>query len=266
MLKPKLSFFIDGVFIFFITFFISYAFSKPIIKSIALTTSSAIFFSSIVTVTIILLLQKLEGKRTLSKTDQVNFELFLNYLYLQDDKTVKDLIFKHYSTLYNHVEITENGVLIKDKNAKIFFDFTPEKTPLKTIINAYKNTPKNYVTVFISKELDDNAVKFFSGMEKRVVLYSSKDFYVSLKSSNNLPKLSISPNKKQNIFKLIVSSLKRENAKKFLIWGGVLTIISTFTFYGYLYLFLGISFLIIATVLRFFTKKSCVKQNGIDLI
>ena len=50
--------------------------------------------------------------------------------------------------------------------------------------------------------------------------------------------------------------LKKENSHKFLLWGAVFMALSYITYFKYLYLLLGSTFLITAVYLRFFSKAT----------
>jgi hypothetical protein len=70
MKKLKLSTFFDGIFIFFLSFFVFYALLKGIVKSIILTTFLSILFSSSATFLFALISEKVLGKKDVELKDK----------------------------------------------------------------------------------------------------------------------------------------------------------------------------------------------------
>ncbi|MBE5744379.1 MAG: hypothetical protein E7358_06715 [Clostridiales bacterium] len=250
MKKLKLSTFFDGIFIFFLSFFVFYALLKGVVKSIILTTFLSILFSSSATFLFALISEKVLGKKDVELKDKNEFETFINSLFFAEQKNIKKLIKAYYEKKNFEVLDKKDYLLLENENACVFFEFTPEKTKESSILNAYKKTPKGYKTIFISNGYDLSVKDFFIGFD-RVSLYNGKDLYLSLKEENLIDvSIKNQPKKLKINFKQI---LRRENSKKFLLWGAVLLLFSTLTFYKWFYLITGSLFLILSLITRFFT-------------
>ncbi|MBR6736984.1 MAG: hypothetical protein IKL82_01295 [Clostridia bacterium] len=263
MKNIKISFFIDALFIFTATFFVFYAIVKSLVKSV--------FLSTVITIFICLLVSGLytafsiykHGKKAILSNNEKEFKAFEKTLALLSDASALSLLKSLYEKRGEEVVKQGKKLKIKGKKEEVYFDFSPCSASLKTVINAYKKTPANYTTTFIAKDFDVSALSYFNGLEKRVKLITLSELYNALKKEKLLPEITHSEPKKKTLKELIEPSLKRENAVKFLIWGGVLILFSTVTYFGGVYLFLGCALIIFALFLRFFARKSPKKQSAI---
>ncbi|MBO7213934.1 MAG: hypothetical protein J6V66_00400 [Clostridia bacterium] len=260
MKKLKLSTVFDGAFVFFISFFILYAMLKGLLVKIFLTMIVSTILSGFITFLFCVLMEKKISKKDILLKDKKDYDNFLKTLYFYSNSEVLKVIKSYYNNLGYKGIIKGNAYVIDEKKLYINFTFTPEKVALKTILSAYKKTPKGYDTVFIANEYDTYALEFFKGYEK-VKLFSAKDFYLRLKEKELLPKRDLEEVKKVKIKYNFKSVFKRENSKKFLTWGIVFLLFSTVTFYKWFYAGIGVVFLIISSYLRFF-KNFEQKENA----
>lgn len=258
MKKLKLSTFLDGAFIFSLSFFVSYALLKGIIKGIMLTALLSIALSCALTFLFCYFLDKKQNQKDVLLKDKKEFENFLKTLYFYSDSEAGKLV-KNYYTSIDIKGVSKNGYLaLEEVNSWVFFSFTPEKTRLNAVLNAYKKTPKGVSLIFISNDYDSQVYEFFSGFE-RVKLYNGKEFYLSLKEKNLLPELKTDI-KKPRAKLLFKEIFIRENSKKFFIWGATFTLFSTVTYFKWFYLILGGIFLGISAYLRFFKNFKQTKK------
>ncbi len=254
MNKLKLSTVGDGIFIYLVCFFISYAFIKSKVVSIASATILSSMISAILTFAFIYYLSKKDRlKSNIANKNQL-LKAFNTHLYLLPDKEIVKLISNY---------LIKIGVAFEVKNSNFYFyrktilqfHFTPDKTTLSTCINFYKKTPKNYNLVILSCEYDDSVKEFFSDFE-RIKLYTSNDLYTALENENLLPTLQLPKKDKLTLNSLIGVFLQRKNVKKFFLWGVLLMLFSTVTYYKLFYLILGTSFLLLSAYLKFFIKQN----------
>ena len=255
MNKLKLSTALDGLFIFGISFFIFYALIKQKIYSVYSTTILSVILSASISFFFIVVISYKNRKKTDIDLQNKKIQAFKEYLYfLQDDEIIK-LISSYLDKAQIEYQVKNNGFYLKNEKIVLFFTFSPDLISLTTCINFYKQTPKNYKTAILLSNYDGK-VKDFSPLFEKVKLYSVNDFYNGLKENNLLPYFEIPSIKKNNFSKLISSFLVKGNVKKFFLWGAVLTLFSTVTYYKVFYALLGTAFLLIAVYLKFFAKKT----------
>ncbi len=255
MNKLKLSTALDGLFIFGISFFIFYALIKQKIYSVYSATILSVILSMIISFFFIVVISYKNRKKTDIELENKKIQAFKEYLYfLQNDKIIK-LISSYLDNAQKEYEVKNNAFYLKNEKTVLFYTFSPDLTTLTTCINFYKQTPKNYKTAILSSNYDVK-VKEFSPLFEKVQLYSANDFYNGLKEKNLLPDFEIPNKQKINFTKLLSSILVKRNVKKFFLWGAVLTLFSTITYYKLFYALIGTIFLLIAVYLKFFAKKT----------
>lgn len=261
MRKLKLSTFLDGAFIFTLSFFIFYSLLVSGIGKIFPTLLVSVIISMVITFSFCLLMEKHFSKKDILLSEKKRYDGFLKTLYLSTDKEVCSLIKSYYQKTSDKAIIKGGGVFVEDKNLYAFFSFTPEKVNVEKVLCAYKKTPKGVKTVFIGNEFESSVLEFFSGFEK-VKLYTAKDFYLRLNEEELLPEISEKAKKRKfkNPFK---NAFKKENSKKFFIWGVVFLLFSTVTYFRWFYLILGAIFLTISSYLRFY--KNFPQKQKADL-
>lgn len=261
MKKIKLSTFLDGIFIFFLSFFIFYSLIKGGVRKISTASLVSAIFSSIITFLFCYLSEKFFAKKDVSLLEKNRYDAFCRMLYFSSDKEVLSLIKDYYLKKELKGVIKSGGYFIEEK-LFVFYSFTPENVSFDKVISAYKKTPKGLSTVFLASGYDGACLEFFAPFEK-VKLYTIKDFYLCLKEEDLLPEIEL-PYKKRKLKNPFKGVLKRENSKKFFLWGAVFTVFSTVTFYKWLYLFIGVIFLFISCYLRFF--KTFSEKQKTELI
>ncbi len=262
MKKLRLSTFFDGIFVFFLSFFIFYSLLKGGIEKISVTLILSVIISSSITFLFCYFLEKHFERKDVLLSDKKHYDEFLKYLYFSSDKEILSLIKNYYQKSTYKAVIKSGGVYIEEKNFIVFYSFTPKKTDVQTILSAYKKTPKSVNTVFIANEFEDSVFSFFSGFG-RIKLYTAKDLYLSLLEYKLLPSLDLLPKKKKVKFPL-KTVFRRENSKKFFIWGAVFLLFSTVTYYRWFYLILGGIFLTISSYLRFFKNFEQKQKAGLN--
>lgn len=254
MRKLKLSIALDGLFIFSISFFIFYALIKPKIISVWSATGVSVILSAITCFLFMLFLynkQKLKGEKE-DKTVMVN--AFNKHLYLLKNSKIIKLISTYLDSANYKFEVKNNAFYFKDNKVVLYYNFTPDELSLTKAIELYKSTPKNYKTIVLASSYDKKVKEFFKGFID-VSFYETSELYSSLESSNLLPPLSIDKKEKITFNKLISHFLQRKNVKKFFLYGALLLLFSTITYYKFFYLIIGTTFLITATYLKFFAKN-----------
>ena len=254
MRKLKLSIALDGFFIFSICFFIFYALIKPSAKSIWLATGFSVILSAIACflfMTFLFYINKLKG----DKQENINLiNSFDKHLFLLKDSEIIKLISSYLDKLNYKFEVKNNAFYFNENKAVLYFSFTPDELSLTKAVEFYKNTPKGYNTAIIAPSYNKKLQEFFTGFLD-ISFYQTSDLYSALNSSNLLPPLSIDKKKKATINQLISRFLKRKNIKKFFLYGAILLLFSTITYYKIFYLIIGTGFLITATYLKFFAKN-----------
>lgn len=262
MKKLKLSTFLDGIFVFILSFFIFYALIRGGVKSIWLTLLLSVVISSIITLLFCTFMDKKNDKKDVLLKDKKEYDAFLKTVYLMHEKEVLKLTKSYYAKQGFIVTQKSNVLFIEEKNSYVFNCLSPEKTGLEKAISAYKKTPKGASTIIIACEYDGSVFEFFSGFEK-VKLYNARDFYLCLKESELLPEINVENDKKFKLKNPFKGVLKRENSKKFLLWGAVFLLFSTVTYFKWFYLIVGTIFLAVSCYLRFF--KSFDKKDKAGL-
>ncbi|MBQ3234647.1 MAG: magnesium transporter [Clostridia bacterium] len=263
MRKLRLSTFFDGIFVFLLSFFLAYALIKGGIKKIAPTVILSVIISAVITFAFCLIMEKRGLNRDVLLKDKQEYDRFLRFLYFCSDGEILRLIKAYYSALDLKSVIKGKGVLIEENKSLTFFSFTPEKTDLKTILSAYKKTPKGYATHFIASEYDGSVYEFFKTFEK-VKLFNGKDFYLCLKEHGLIPEKVYEIQTKKKVKIPLKQVFKRENSKRFFAFGAIFLLFSTITYYKWFYLILGTAFLIISCYLRFF--KGFSKKEKAELL
>lgn len=255
MNKLKLSIALDGAFIFGISFFIYYAIVKQNIYSIISATIFSVTLSSLTAFLFILISSYKNRKKVDTAIENEKVTAFSNRLYLLKDSEVVLLISSYLNKVGKPYEVKKSAFYFKDKKVALYFDFTPDKTTLSTAIRFYKQTPKGYKTAILCCEYNAGVKEFFSEIDS-VSIYTAYDLYSALNSEKLLPDYPVKEKKAFSVNKLIGRFLRRENVKKFFLWGAVLTLFSTVTYYKFFYAFLGTVFLLIAVYLKFFKTKT----------
>ena len=255
MNKLKFSTASDGVFIFFLCFFISYGIIKANAFSIATSTLLSACFSALATFIFI----ALNSQKQKLKEDKLNkIELltaFNKYLYSLTDKEVITLISNYLDKIGVTYQIKNSNIYFKDKKTLLAFYFTPDKISLSTCLEFYKKSPKNYNLIILCCDYDDKIIDFFKDFE-RVKIETTNHLYTALEDKNLLPTLKVIKKEKIPFKRLIARFLRRENVKKFFIWGAMLTLFSTISYYKLFYVFMGAIFLILSAYLKFFKSKA----------
>ena len=255
MNKLKLSIALDGAFIFGISFFIYYAVVKQNLYSILSATICSVVLSSLTAFLFILIFSYKNRKRVDEITEKESVIAFSNYLYLLKDSEIISLISSYLDKVGKSYEVKKSAFHFKEERIVLYFDFTPDKTTLSTTLRFYKQTPKGYKTAIISCEYNAGVKEFFSEING-VNFYTVFDLYTALKSEKLLPNYPVQEKKNFSVNKLIGRFLRRENVKKFFLWGAVLTLFSTVTYYKVFYAVLGTVFMLIAVYLKFFKPKT----------
>ncbi len=254
MRKLKLSIALDGLFVFGISFFIFYALVKPKILSVFTATGVSVVLSALVSFLFMLVIsykQKLNG----DKQDRINMiDALNNQLYLSKDSEIVNLISSYLEKVNYNFEVKKSAFYFKESKAVLYFYFTPDELSLTKTLEFYKKTPKGYKTVVLASNYDNKVKEFFTDL-KDVSLYKTSDFYVALEEKNLLPKLTVKGKQKITFNKLIAHFLQKKNVKKFFIYGALLLLFSTISYYKFFYALIGTIFLITATYLKFFAKN-----------
>lgn len=255
MNKLKLSIALDGAFIFGISFFIYYAIVKQNLYSILSATICSVTLSSLTAFLFILIFSYKNRKQVDKIAEKESVFAFSNYLYLLKDSEIISLLSSYLDKVGKSYEVKKSAFYFKGERKVLYFDFTPDKTTLSTAIRFYKQTPKGYKTAIISCEYNLGVKEFFKDFDS-VSFYTVYDLYTALKSENLLPNHPVKEKKVFSVNELIGRFLRRENVKKFFLWGAVLTLFSTVTYYKVFYAVLGTVFLLIAVYLKFFKTKT----------
>ena len=255
MNKLKLSIALDGAFIFGISFFIYYAVVKQNIYSVISATIFSVTLSSLTAFLFIVISSYRNRKKVDSAIENDKIIAFSNYLYLLKDSEIISLISSYLNKLGKSYEVKKSAFYFKDNKVVLYFDFTPDKTTLSSAIRFYKQTPKGYKTAILCCEYNLGVKEFFSEIDS-VSFYTVFDLYSALNSEELLPNYPVKEKKIFSVNKLISRFLRRENVKKFFLWGAVLTLFSTVTYYKFFYAVLGTVFLLIAVYLKFFKTKT----------
>lgn len=254
MRKLKLSIALDGLFVFGISFFIFYAIVKPKILSVFTATGVSVVLSALVSFLFMLVIshkQKLKG----DKEDRLNMiDALNNYLYLLKDSEIIKLISSYLDTINQAFEVKKSAFYFKENKSVLYFNFSPDELSLTNALEFYKKTPKSYKLVILASNYDKKVLEFFADF-KEVSLYKTSDLYIALEEKNLLPKLTVKNRQKITFNKLIAHFLQRKNVKKFFIYGALLLLFSTVTYYKFFYVFVGTLFLITATYLKFFANE-----------
>ena len=254
MHKLKLKTAIDGLFIFFATFFIYYSIIKSRLQSVISTATISATLSSLTTLLFMIFLYFWDEKKGEKAGEIEKLNAFNEYLYFLRDDELKTLLYKLFKKMKIDCEKKTNAFIFKEKNAILFCNFSPEKTSINTILKFYKNANRNCDLYFLACDYSSDVFPFFSNFEK-IKLHYTKDLLTLLNKYNLTPTLDEKKITKIKLKTLIKSIFRRENTKKFFIWGVVFSLFSTITYYKFFYALLGATFLITALYLKFFKSE-----------
>ena len=155
--------------------------------------------------------------------------------------------------------------MLKDLKSQVFVSFTFEKTTAKEIIEFYKNTKKGYKTIILSNDYTEEGKKLISSFYIRIKLFNLNDAYLSLKSENLLPPLTVSKNvmvkNKKETFRLF---FVKSNFKKPMFYGIIILCLAPFSFYPIYYIVFGCFLLVLSVFMRFFAKDNLPMPKGIN--
>ena len=176
------------------------------------------------------------------------------HLFLLKDSEIIKLISSYLDKQNYKFEVKNNAFYFNDNKVVLYYNYAPEDLSLTKAVEFYKNTPKNYKTVVLAPSYDKKVKEFFSG-NLEVSFFETDSLYTALKNKNLLPLLTLEKKEKITIKKLISHFLQRKHVKKFFLYGALLLLFSTVSYYKFFYLIIGTSFLITATYLKFFAKN-----------
>ena len=253
MAKLKLPIVIDSIFIFFSAFFILYALLKSSIISIVSTALLTSFLSLIITVIFMLTLAYFDDKKGLKKQEELSILTFNNYLrYLTNVEFVwlfKKLLDKENIEYKNK----ENAFYFEESKSVLVFNFTPLALQENDVLCLYKTLLQNYNLYILALDYKIESKDILS--INNLKLYTAKDLYFKLKSYNMLPSLPIKTKEKIKLKPLISNLFDKKHVKKYFLWGAVMCLFSTLTYFKVFYLSVGTIFILISIYLKFFKDE-----------
>ena len=257
MNKFSLSIFLDTIFFLLIGFFLSYPFFKGfIIKPLCFL--SAFCFALILALVCNKIMiskekvkfsNKKEQKDYLDRLTQINlFTFFKDYLVL---KRIK----------FNQ---TRYGFSLPEKRILLFFKFAYEKVEKVDVVKYFNLLDEEFCALVITNEVDEDVVSFSKRFNGRVVINDFKKFYLDLKEIGFFPPekyilLEESPKTKFTLSKL----LKRKNAKNFLVFGVVFSIMSFIVPIKTYYIVWSGIFLILSLLTKLYGRDEIKTKNPI---
>ena len=261
----KATIFFDCFFIFISAFFFCFA----IIRYSRVNFAPSLIFSVLIALTLSLsyvVFIVLTKQSAFYKEEEIRkINSLLTELCFSSEESLLNLFCKFYKKQGHNYEIIDNSILLKDVKSQVFISFTFEKTTAKEIISFYKNTKKGYKTIILSNDYTDEGKKLLDSFSIRIKLFNLNDVYLSLKSENLLPQLTVPKNvsiknKKETLKVFFIKS----NSKKPLFYGIVILLLAPFSFYPIYYIIFGCLLLTLSVFMRFFAKDTPTVPKGIN--
>lgn len=266
MKKIKLSFIGDALFLFLTAFVFFYGTLKPKIIKPVLTAVVSALLSSVLTILYTAFSVYRYGKKYLLKSEEDRYLAFSNYLSFASGEELDGVIISYFSKGYDiSLSPRRKGLFSSDKKVCVFYDFNPDGATKQSVLTAYKKTSTAYTLIFIATSYDAGVSNFFAPLSKRIKLYTAKDLYLSLKKYNLLPSITKTKPEKKSLEKLLKPVLRREKSIKFALWGCLIILTSTISYYKTLYLIVGGAFLIFSCYLRLFTNPTQKTEKLISI-
>lgn len=264
----KLSIIINTFFIFFTLLFSFYAIffynDNGFLASILLSALIAVIFSLGYVITAIK-----RGDFIESKYDAENLLNSFNYfLFLKTKSEILKLLEDYFLQKKVKTTILENSILITKSNTEIFPIIKPEIITLSEIIEIRKSVKQSNKVIILAVDFSSEATQIIKKLNLDITLLKTSELYKSLSELNILPEIKIynEPKTKLNLENFFKKLFAKNNAKKFLITGILLTIMSFFTFYPIFYLIIGTSLMLTSVVLRLKKDVKPPTKNALDNI
>ncbi len=262
MSKIKFYLLADSFFIFTATLFISFA----LIRYNGVNFAPSLLSSSMIGATISILyvsfsIVKKDGKANAIKRQKL-YDAFAKHVAFMDNKDFLDLLTLYYKNLNVDAKIEKEHLVITSKKLCVFNMIFLEQVTTKDVINAYKQTKKNYSVKILYYKITGEALSLANGMSLRITLCNINSVYNAFEKFDLLPRLELTEEQtKIKIAPYLKGAFKKEKANKFLVIGVFLLFLSTITFFPIYYILLGCACIIISFALRFF-KYTETKNNG----
>lgn len=253
----------DTFFIFIAIFAISYAtLIKNKVKflgSLALSVIIAVALTGLV----LLLLIKINDKKSLNELYSNEKQNLITYLTLLPRDTMLNFFIKAYENSGLFLEIFNDGLLIKSKNAYLYPLFNASETTIQNVVEAYRKKG-DYHLIFISGSYETGVSNYLLNLND-VTLCDGNDLYATIKKLNALPTFNQPKINKFDRFLNIIKGLFNKKHAKFFFLTGIVTLLSsTLTYFKTYYIITGIILLIISAICKFFAP-STKKTIGITL-
>ncbi len=253
----------DCVFIAFVSFILSFA-SLSYFANFLPSAILSICASLICVCSFILFSKNKRAKIALKKEDVERMKKCKLTLILSDEQDAAATVKRLFDKLGKSPISSKKGFLLSD-NRFVRFNFSARGAASDDVVDAYKNSPKNHVSLFIAISFDKSAVDFANRLEKRVKLVEFREFYLALKENDCLPPekegLTLGVERKRGALKILATSFDKKKANKFALYGLASLFFGYFSRLKILYLATGSIFLIYALTLKFFAP---IKGNPDD--
>ena len=240
MNKTVLSYFLDGVSVAFISFFIAYGLSVFYMRKEFPSVILGVCASAITVSVYLLVCRKTRKKVSVKKGEQKEYENFLTTLRFSKDEEISRLI--------------ESLPAYKDFSVKFKFGFSA--TTADDLLFAYKSVNEKEKLAFFSIEFTPEALKLAKETGEKIKLVSGEELYKALKEIEKLPKpLTVNSEKNYKFLTLLKSTFQKKKVGTIAFYGATLLVLSRFVFYPLFYIVTGTAFLLYALTIKFFAPK-----------
>ena len=250
----KLSLIIDVFFVFFASFFFFYAIFFYGGSGYGLSIFLSVLLSIIISSIYVIISALKKESLILKQNNEILIKKFNYTLFLYSQKQILKLLFNYYQT-ENSVVIKQNSIILEDENIEIFPIIKHEKICISEVINSYKNTTKNYKTTILGCDFDNEIINFISELNLDIDILTTSEFYKQLKEKDLLPELKdLHINNKKKLTLYVKNIFTKKQAKRFLVSGIIITLLSFFSFYPIYYILFGGLLMITGVLLRVLKK------------
>lgn len=254
-MKISLSVILDTAFYFLTGFILSfiavnYFLARP--ASYVLATTFAVIFTLFA---VKISLDK-KQKKFSSKEKEKIFNAAMTRLNMTSEKTVADLFEKALKKDGFYTEKKKGGVFISEKNTTAFFFFRFDGVSKTDIVKCFNKIGKNQKAEIYSETFSEEVTAFAARFGGKIILTDGRQAFSLLEKHNLLPKEKIDLDEEEKKRFDLTRLLDKKRAKSYLAFGLLFTLLSYFAPIKGYYLVFGVSFLILALILRLFGKTA----------
>ena len=201
-------------------------------------------------------MQKSASKKSLDKQKNIAVNNMCYTLCLLDKLKITELFERAINRRGYKTLKKKGGIFINETSTAVFMIFSFDGITKTDVVRVFNSIPQSFKAYIFGQSASDELLDFINRFNGKIIFVGAEKTYDFLSENSCLPKQTHNLKQKSYSIKNFFSRLFiRKNAKKFLLFGVMLLLMSAFVVIKFYYVFCASIFITLSLFCRLFSKE-----------